>query len=140
MIARSIATPIYTGLRMTIPVREALERAGNEVAPDPAASQRWAVALRAPPAGLVLVRVGADGADLALRMEDEPEWPGEWRADSIAWHEVGDWTPCPTCGAALVWYEAGYVPGYRICLDGHHAQLSADGRSALANGRKGLTY
>lgn len=36
------------------------------------------------------------------------------------------------CGAALVWYEAGYVPGYRICLAGHHAMLTGDGSTARA--------
>ena len=25
--------------------------------------------------------------------------------------------PCPLCGRDLVWYEAGYVSGYRVCAD-----------------------
>lgn len=93
----------------------------------------WRVMLRRPPAGLVLVLVGERAEQrLGLRIEREPRYPGEWPASAVAWHERGCWTPCPVCGAALVWYEAGYVPGYRICLSGHHSRLSADGRSARA--------
>ncbi len=68
-----------------------------------------------------------------LRLQSEPAYPGEWAGVvCVAWWERGDWVPCPHhgCGAPLVWYEAGYVPGYRICLWGHHAQLSRDGRRA----------
>ncbi len=40
------------------------------------------------------------------------------------WRDVTD-VPCPHpgCGQTLAWYEAGYVPGYRVCM----ARL-ADGR------------
>lgn len=33
------------------------------------------------------------------------------------WHLVTG-VPCPVegCGQTLVWYEAGYVPGYRVCM------------------------
>lgn len=31
-----------------------------------------------------------------------------------AWWEVA-LPPCPDCGADIVWYEAGYVPGTRKC-------------------------
>jgi hypothetical protein len=24
--------------------------------------------------------------------------------------------PCPRCDQTLVWYEAGYAPGYRVCM------------------------
>jgi hypothetical protein len=61
-----------------------------------------------------------------------PEYPGEWPQSAIAWHEHGQWVPCPSCGASLIWHEAGYVPGYRLCTrpaGGHHVQLAADGRS-----------
>jgi len=34
--------------------------------------------------------------------------------------------------AEVVNLEAGYVPGWRICMHGHHAQLSSDGRAAVA--------
>jgi hypothetical protein len=33
------------------------------------------------------------------------------------WSSITD-VPCPVdgCGQMLVWYEAGYVPGYRVCM------------------------
>lgn len=185
-----IAPPVYERLRTTIPTREALLANGNTVERDGDGGGMWPtyrVTLVRPPPGIVLCLVGR-GRDQghALRMPDEPEYPGEWRQPigppkppcpphafgcdvwddawmdghgtprpcscgaaaqieewkalpepatepaGIAWHEFGAWVPCPTCGAALVWYEAGYVPGYRVCVRGHHAQLSADGRSARA--------
>lgn len=141
--------PSYSGMRMTIPAREALERMGNDVSVDgngtgpgvPDGSmlpstfvthhQTYRVTLRRPPAGVVLCTIGR-GAEQhrGLRLADEPEYPGEWSGDVIAWHDRGDWVPCPQCGGALVWYEAGYVPGYRLCTSGHHVQLSRDGHSA----------
>lgn len=45
-------------------------------------------------------------------------------------YDRGAWMGCPTCGAALLWCEAGFVPGWRICLGGHAVQLSEDGRVA----------
>lgn len=129
-MADRAAIPTYTNYRMTIPVREALRRAGNEVV-TAGAGDLYAVTLRSPPAGIVDCLIG-NHADQhrGLRMHDEPPYPGEWPRGGVAWHEQGQWTPCPKCGGALVWYEAGYVPGYRICTAGHHVQLSADGRSA----------
>ncbi len=132
-VARSpkAAPTVLEGLRLTIPAREALE-AHNRVeatATAPGEPPRWCVTLVRPPPGLVLVAL--EGRALALRMADEPPYPGE-RAGDTAWWERGAWVPCPTCGAALAWYEAGYVPGYRVCLEGHHAQLAGDGLSAKA--------
>ncbi|MDE3097253.1 MAG: hypothetical protein KGK07_14790 [Chloroflexota bacterium] len=64
-------------------------------------------------------------------MPHEPPYPGEWpEGKGITWWERDMWTPCPTCGAALLWCEAGAVPGWRICLAGHACQLADDGRSA----------
>jgi len=153
-MARKIVAepPVYESLRLTIPAREALVRAGNQVRQmssaqaepaqlDPAlppSLQRLGVPLYettlvAPPAGLVLCLIGqGDEQHRGLRLSDEPAYPGEWRDSGIAWHERGSWVPCPRCGSALVWYEAGYVPGWRICTRGHHAQLSSDGRAAVA--------
>lgn len=38
-------------------------------------------------------------------------------------HDKGFWAsvtnipcPIPDCEQELVWYEAGYVPGYRVCM------------------------
>lgn len=147
-----IESPVYGPLRMTIPVREALLAAGHELAPADtwcpvySASGMMAhcsdvrLAGRTMPSGIVLVLIG-HGAHQhrGLRLTSEPEYPQEWTDGAgIAWHERGDWVPCPTrgCGAPLVWFEAGYVPGYRICTRGHHAQLAPDGRSAKSMGRR----
>lgn len=127
-------TPIErNGVRATIPAREALQRAGHQVIVgqeyvditlDPKASL---------PDALVAVHVNraADhGAgfyrDVCLRLEHEPEYPGEYADDS--W-ELAEWMPCPVCGAPLVWYEAGYVPGYRVCgrPPHHHIQVRSNG-------------
>ena len=138
------AVPTYFDLRLTIPAREALVREGNNILAQPwdgLGRPRWSVELHRPPEGLVLVLIGhGNEQHRGLRCDDEPAYPGEWSADSIAWHERGDWTPCPArgCGRALVWYEAGYVPGYRICTRGHHAQLSNDGRSATMVRRRAI--
>ncbi len=37
--------------------------------------------------------------------------------DGHYWPAVAD-VPCPVdgCSQAIVWYEAGYVPGYRVCM------------------------
>jgi len=138
-----IQPPVYENLRVTIPAREALERAGNVMTLTPPAdieqhiygATRFDVQLHEPPAGLVLCLIGNNDQHHGLRLDNEPEFPGEWpEGKGIAWHERGEWIPCPECGAALVWYEAGYVPGYRICLNGHHSQLSSDGRSAKLTG------
>jgi len=68
------------------------------------------------PDGLVVVRF-PERPHLGLRMEIEPEYPNE---EPPMWWERADWLPCPECGAALVWYEAGYVPGYRVCARPPH--------------------
>jgi hypothetical protein len=105
-------------VRLTIPAREALQRAGASITPEPAdgGHQIYTVALgNTVPEGVVAVRiVGTD--HLALRMDIEPEYPGEI---GTLW-EQADFSPCPVCGAPLVWYEAGYVPGYRVCARPPH--------------------
>lgn len=115
---------ISTTTRMTIPAREALERVSTV--------QNGAYYYAVPPTGIVVVLApslelgGAPtGAYMtALRCDDEPPFPGE-RPNENMWIVV-DLTPCPKCGAALVWYEAGYVPGYRVCAgsDHHHYIVS----------------
>jgi hypothetical protein len=45
-------------------------------------------------------------------MDDEPEYPGE--RDAGFWIRL-EFISCPKCKAPLAWYEAGYVPGYRVC-------------------------
>ena len=58
-----------------------------------------------------------DSNALCIRRDDEPEWPGG--EVPAPWQQL-DMTPCPTCGAGLVWYEVGYVPGYRVCAGPKH--------------------
>lgn len=154
----AVATPVHDALRLTIPVREALERADNRCervevrAPNGESPYRhddasvppsvrrglpytlWRVTMagRVPP-GIVLCLIGQGKEQhRGLRLDDEPTYPGEWADGGLAWHERGEWVPCPSCGAPLVWYEAAYVPGYRVCAarPHHHAQLAGDGRSA----------
>jgi hypothetical protein len=45
------------------------------------------------------------------------------RSEVDFWVSVTD-VPCPVAGCrnTVVWYEAGYVPGYRVCM----ARLDAD--------------
>ncbi len=80
-----------------------------------------------PPAGLVVVAISGS-SELGVRLEDEPEYPGECPA---AWWSLGAWVGCPACGFALLWCEAGFVPGWRVCLAGHAVQLAGNGRSAV---------
>lgn len=51
-----------------------------------------------------------------------PDWPRSY------WPAVTD-VPCPVrgCDQAVVWYEAGYVPGYRVCM-----RAICDGRYDMA--------
>lgn len=39
-------------------------------------------------------------------------------ADSGDYWDAVTTVPCPVpgCGQTVVWYEAGYVPGYRVCM------------------------
>lgn len=143
-----IALPVYEELRLTIPAREALERTGNAYvatgAAWPGGPTVYNVTLRQPPEGIVECLIGQrDEQHRGLRLDSEPEYPGEWTDGAgIAWHEHGQWIACPRCGSSLVWYEAGYVPGYRICTGHrqHHVMLSSDGRTAtVVKGRRGVS-
>lgn len=121
-------------LRLSAGARSALLDAGNLVIclkGAPAPLVLYSLELRRPPAGIVLCAI----ADLwppsrGLRMATEPPFPNELHPSAIAWSEHGEWVGCPTCGAALLWCEQGFVPGWRVCLEGHAVQLSSDGRSA----------
>jgi hypothetical protein len=59
--------------------------------------------------------------DDGLALDLGPLGPGE------AWWEK-PLPPCPDCGGALVWFEAGYVPGTRKCL-GAAIGTTPDGRA-----------
>ena len=109
-------------VRMTDAVRSALLRAGAIIEPEtvpnaPADIPSWRVQLgREMPRGIVakMVHTAEAGSLLTLRMDDESVADTDTDAEGDYWVQL-DWTPCPTCGAPLVWYEAGYVPGYRVC-------------------------
>jgi hypothetical protein len=121
-LAQAIAAPHYPGLRLTIPAREALEAAGAQIVPAGATdhgAQLWDLTLGdQQPAGLVAehLRAGVFG----IRMVDEPEYPD--RAIQDYWTTL-DLQPCPICTAPIVWWEAGYVPGHRICTGPEHHHL-----------------
>lgn len=139
--------------RLTIPAREAIDRAWadaaakpsrrpggirwlkNEIDRPPSAAGIPIVTLRTPPVVcLVIVHVEIMGEQsMGVRTVEDGPWPGEFAA---AWYDVGAWVPCPTCGAALLWCEAGFVPGWRICLSGHASQLANDGRSAKRHSKQ----
>lgn len=115
---RGVASPAYT-VRATIPVIEALTKAGATIDQVGTADMPvYRVTLgKTMPAGIVAVTVnGPPYVDACLRLEIEPEWPQEFEH---YWGQV-DWTPCPACGAPVVWYEAGYVSGYRVCSQPPH--------------------
>lgn len=128
-----LVPPTYEA-RLTIPAREALLRAGNTIDRPPMAAGLPVVTLHSPPPGLIVVMADVMGEQsIAVRTTGEPPWPHEFDA---AWHERGAWIPCPTCGAALLWCEAGFVPGWRICLSGHAVQLAEDGRSGKRHAKQ----
>ena len=122
--------------RATIPAIEALLEKGNRVtkngvdvnafpgsifkaAQSPAP---WTIYLIRPPTKIVVSHI--KGPYLALRLNNEPDYPGESMA---AWWETGYFVPCPKCGTALLNAEVGYVPGWRVCLGGHFCQLANNG-------------
>ncbi|MEI8017497.1 MAG: hypothetical protein WCH39_04810 [Schlesneria sp.] len=110
--------PVVYEVRLTIPALELLQSAGSTVEPLPS-RLGYRVTLGAKmPSGLIAVHVHGS-PHVAVRLSSEPEYPQE---HPDYWATV-DFTPCPVCGAPVVWYEAGYVPGYRVCtgLKHHHS-------------------
>lgn len=47
-----------------------------------------------------------------------PRGDGDMWADITSYPDQGHIVPCPVdgCDGHLMWYEAGYVPGYRVCM------------------------
>lgn len=106
--------PIKYECRATIPAVEALRAAGATVEPLAPPSVGYTITLGAKmPTGIVAVHVGHG---IGLRMGNEPAFPVE---HEDYWAQVS-FTPCPKCGAPVVWYEAGYVTGYRVCSQPPH--------------------
>lgn len=116
-----IAPIVYEDLRMTIPVRELLMRHGATVVQ---VVEDWMVTLGSRmPEGILAVQTIGEWR-IALRLGSEPHWPMEVEA---GWDVRACWLPCPKCGAPLVWCEAGYVPGYRVCAKApyHHVLVQS---------------
>lgn len=107
--------------RATIPVVEALRAAGATLEPLPSPAMGYRITLGdTMPSGIIAAHHD-EAPHVVLRMANEPEYPGE---HPDYWLQV-QWTPCPVCGAPVVWYEAGYVPGYGVCSrPPHHHSLA----------------
>lgn len=113
------APAIHSRVRLTISAREALLEHGAIV--------RWiesdrtyTVQLRdTVPPDLIVTRL-ANSDELGIRRNIEPEYPDE--IGHAFWDQV-DFAPCPICRAPLIWYEAGYVPGYRVCAKPPHHHI-----------------
>lgn len=114
----------HNHVRLTVPARETLLRAGASIVPESAdgGPQRYTVELAdTVPDGLVVVQIFGEHG-IAIRLATEPEYPQE--ALVTYWPQL-DFTGCPECGAPLVWYEAAYVPGYRVCARPPHHHVLA---------------
>lgn len=113
--------PIVVEARATIPAVEELTKAGAKFVPLPLPKIGYEITLgETMPAGIVAVHLN-ESPYLGLRTDNEHEYPIE---NADYWRQV-DFTPCPVCGAPVVWYEAGYVPGYRVCTRSpHHHSLA----------------
>lgn len=121
-----------SSVRLTIPARESLEASGAKIAEEcePEPGPLYTITLgQTIPSGLVVSATMVPCADgrgyyrrISLRMEDEPEWPGE---EPAAYWDQLTLTPCPRCQAPLVWWEAGFVPGYRVCAGPRHHHWQA---------------
>mgnify|MGYP000632747541 CR=1 FL=1 len=108
---------VYSEVRMTIPVKETLEVAAARTKRSPIGVGYEITLGSIMPTGIVAAQVIRQPG-CVLRLENEPPYPGEI-PESGFWYQV-DFTPCPVCGAPLFWYEAGYVPGYRVCTQPPH--------------------
>jgi hypothetical protein len=114
--------PVTHEVRATIPVLEAVFQAGGMS--DPLGLPRRGHKIVFPdlmPAGIVAVHLNHSDPRIGLRLESEEPYPQEY----LDYWATVDFTPCPVCQAPVVWYEAGYVPGYRVCTKTpHHHSLA----------------
>ena len=115
-----IIEPITRLARATIPAVEALQAAGATVVQAQAPGVYEITLGDRMPDGIVAVHLN-EQPHLGLRLLSELAYPVEY---PDYWGQV-DWTPCPECQAPLLWYESGYVPGYRVCTrPPHHHSLA----------------
>lgn len=114
-----VAPVAHRAVRMTIRVYDALQATGAVIEQIDGTIYSVTLGDQRLPGGIVAQLHPRSGTTL-LRMADEPDW-WEYMTGVYEDHWVqADWTPCPKCGARLVWYEAGYVPGYRVCARAPH--------------------
>jgi len=110
-------------VRATIPALEALRAAGaltTQLGTTAEGAPLWDLDLdgiERMPAGLIACRLIGPDCSVGIRTAEEPEYPQE--CGISPWVQA-NLTPCPVCGAPLVWYEAGYVPGWRVCARPPH--------------------
>lgn len=115
--------PLIYSVRATAAVLAALEESGAKIEPLPGHADAFSVELGdRMPAGIVASSLPRTRLT-DLRMRGEPPAHGIYED---CWSQV-EWTPCPVCGAPVVWYEAGYVPGHRVCTrPPYHHSLARD--------------
>jgi hypothetical protein len=114
-----IAPVVYT-VRATVPAAEALHAAGAVLVPLPNGIGYEITLGPQMPANLIACQLN-ESPHIGVRCSNEPEFPGE---SPDYWASV-NFSPCPVCGSPVVWYEAGYVPGYRVCTGPkHHHSLA----------------
>lgn len=67
--------------------------------------------------------------------DNPPAWRMPPRSPVDRWVAITG-APCPVseCGQTLVWWEAGYAPGYRVCME-----VQADGSGRVETIRHHLT-
>lgn len=102
--------PVVYEVCATIPVVEKLQAFGTKLEKLPIG---YRITLgNTMPNNIVAVHLN-EHPHLGLRLVNEPKYPLEF---PDYWSQI-DFTPCPVCNAPVIWYEAGYVPGYRICIN-----------------------
>jgi hypothetical protein len=108
--------------RATIPVVEALQQAGAIVEPLRSPDGGYSITLGdTMPEDIIAVHLNHSDPRIGLRLGSEDPYPQE---HPDYWATV-NFTPCPVCKAPVVWYEAGYVSGYRVCTQApHHHSLA----------------
>ena len=118
---KKIDTVVHA-VRATIPVLEAVLQAGGSYVPLVNTDNGYLITLSDKmPACIIAVHLNRSTPRIGLRLESEERYPQEF---PDYWETV-NFTPCPVCQAPIVWYEAGYVPGYRVCTKApHHHSLA----------------
>ena len=126
----------FTGVCLTPAAQEALSAAGARLLPEsdprgPISTHTVLLGVSVPE-GLVATRF-AQSDGLGIRMKDDAPFDDEI---GHAYWEQAHFLPCPECGAPLVWYEAGFVPGYRVCarFPYHHVLIRPSRQEEASNG------